>query len=221
MGHQDQHSTVRGHDTGQAAHGAVGILRIGFRGLAARIDVLQRDSAACGQLREVPIHVELGTTFAMGNGHRQQRARHASEPGRAHIVDARLYRTCLEPLRAIADEARPAFGTRYENLEFREHLTPVADAERQCIAGEEPGEGVAQARLEQDRLRPAATPAEHVTVGEAPARGQRLEAGKLLRIREEVRHVHVDSLETGAIERRGHLDLAVDALLAQDRNTRP
>jgi hypothetical protein len=28
--------------------------------------------------------------------------------------------------------------------------------------------------------------------------------------------VHVDGLEAGAVERGGHLDLAVDALLAQD-----
>ena len=33
--------------------------------------------------------------------------------------------------------------------------------------------------------------------------------------------MHVDRRETGAIERRRHLDLAVDALLAQDRDRRP
>ena len=32
--------------------------------------------------------------------------------------------------------------------------------------------------------------------------------------------MHVDGVEAGAVERRRHLDLAVDALLAQDRDPR-
>jgi hypothetical protein len=38
--------------------------------------------------------------------------------------------------------------------------------------------------------------------------------------RENVGHVHVDRLESGAIESRAHLDLAVHALLAQHREAR-
>ena len=39
--------------------------------------------------------------------------------------------------------------------------------------------------------------------------------------RDDVAHVHVVRLEAGAVERRRHLDLAVDALLAQDGDRRP
>ena len=75
--------------------------------------------------------------------------------------------------------------------------------------------------LKQDRLGPALARAEHVAVGEAAAGGEALEAVERHAPGDDVAHVHVDRLEAGAVERRRHLDLAVDALLAQDGDARP
>ena len=74
--------------------------------------------------------------------------------------------------------------------------------------------------LNRMRLRPALPGAEHVAVGEAAAGGEALEAVQRDAPGDDVGHVHVDRLEAGAVERRRHLDLAVDALLAQDGDAR-
>ena len=94
-------------------------------------------------------------------------------------MERRLIRTCT--VRASNRSERlptkrgPAFCAGHERLQFGEHLAAVADAEGERVAGEEGREGIAQAGLEEDRLRPAAAAAEHVAVGEAAAGGQRLE----------------------------------------------
>ena len=80
---------------------------------------------------------------------------------------------------------------------------------------------LARARAEEDRLGPALAGAQHVAVGEAAAGGEAAEARELDAAGEDVAHVHVDRLEAGAVERRRHLDLTVDALLAQDGDARP
>ena len=67
---------------------------------------------------------------------------------------------------------------------------------------------------------PAAAGAEHVAVAEAAAGGEALEVVERDAAGDQVAHVHVERLEAGAVERGRHLDLAVDALLAQDRDLR-
>ena len=97
------------------------------------------------------------------------------------------------------------------------HLAAVAHAQREHVAAAEEGlELVARARVEQDGLGPALARAEHVAVGEAAAGGDALEVCERHASGDDVAHVHVDRVEAGAIERRRHFDLAVDALLAQD-----
>ena len=111
-------------------------------------------------------------------------------------------------------------GTR--SRERAHHLAAVADAEREAVgAGEEGGELVARPRVEEDRPRPALAAAEHVPVREAAAGHEAREVGERDAARDQVAHVHVDRVEAGAVEGRRHLDVAVDALLAQDREPRP
>ena len=78
------------------------------------------------------------------------------------------------------------------------------------------------ARVEQDRLRPAFAGAEHVAVREAAAHDQAAEVVEAAGVRSN-RSVMCTSYgdEAGAMERRRHLDVTVDALLAQDRDLRP
>jgi hypothetical protein len=73
--------------------------------------------------------------------------------------------------------------------------------------------------VEQDALGPALAGAEHVAVGEAAA-GHQPGSRPAARGRRPGRSCARRRLEAGAVEGRGHLDLAVDALLAQDRDAR-
>ena len=59
---------------------------------------------------------------------------------------------------------------------------------------------------------------EDVGVGESAHRHHAAEAREGGAAIEEVGHDHVPRLEAGGVEGRGHLDLPVDALLAQDRD---
>src|SRR5207342_3247045 len=80
---------------------------------------------------------------------------------------------------------------------------------------------VAQFVAFEDRSGPATAGTQHVAVTEATAGD---EAGEILQPRapgDQVAHVHVERIETGAVERHRGLDLAVDALLAQDRHLGP
>ena len=67
----------------------------------------------------------------------------------------------------------------------------------------------------QDGLGPALARAEHVAVGKSAAGHEPAEIRELHATGEHVAHVHVVRLEAHALEHRGHLDLAVHALLAQ------
>ena len=82
------------------------------------------------------------------------------------------------------------------------------------------GELLAQLGIEQDRLGPALAGAEDVAVREAAAGHHAAEVLQVHAAGDQVGHVHVERLEPGAVERRRHLHLAVDALLAQDRDPR-
>ena len=107
-------------------------------------------------------------------------------------------------------------------LERGEHLAAVADAEREGVLPiEESLELLARAGVVEDGLGPALAGAEHVAVGEPAAGHEAAEFIELHATRQHVAHVHVVRLEADALEHRGHLDLAVDALLAQHRHARP
>src|SRR5690606_3186050 len=102
-----------------------------------------------------------------------------------------------------------------------QHLATVAYAQGEGVrAGEEVGEGLAGLFVEQDRLGPTFAGAQYVTVGEAATGDEPAEVCQINAAAEDVAHVHVDGGEAGAGEGGSHLDLAVDALLAQDGNRR-
>src|SRR5690606_13538910 len=128
----------------------------------------------------------------------------------------------LELLAAVAQEARPMGGARDDLAQLRHHLATVAHAKRERRgAREELAELVAQGRAFQDRRGPAAAGAQHVAVAEAAAGDEAVEAIERGAPGDEVAHVHVDRGKAGAVEADRHLDLAVDALLAQDRDPGP
>ena len=110
-------------------------------------------------------------------------------------------------------------GAGNDFLERREHLAAVAHAEREgVLAVEEPLELLARASVVEDGLGPALARAQHVAVGESAAGHQAAEIFELHATREHVAHVHVVRFEADALEHGRHLDLAVDALLAQHRH---
>ena len=107
-------------------------------------------------------------------------------------------------------------------LERGEHLAAIAHAQRERVrAIEEALELLARTGVVEDGLGPALAGAEHVAVGEPAAGHEAAEGIELHASREHVTHVHVVRLEAHALEHRRHLDLAVDALLAQHRHFRP
>ena len=126
---------------------------------------------------------------------------------------------CSERLRTKSGQsAAPGMISR----SARHHLAAVARAERERVAAREERSNSSRARaLKRIGLGPALARAEHVAVGEAAAGGEALEARERDAAGDDVGHVHVDRLEAGAVEGRGHLDLAVHALLAQDGDARP
>jgi hypothetical protein len=121
----------------------------------------------------------------------------------------------------LRSKARPGVGAGDHFLERTHHLTAVADAEGEAVrTSEESREAVARTRVEKDRFCPALAGAEHVTIGKTAAGDGALEIGEGDAAGEDVAHVHVDGGKAGAIESRGHFDVAVDALFAQDRHAR-
>ena len=116
---------------------------------------------------------------------------------------------------------RPVRRSRDQLGEIAHHLAAVANAECERVATREKRrEFVAGPRIEQNRLGPAFTGAQYIAIGKTSAGDDTAEIGERPAAGEDIGHVNVDSGETRAIERRGHLDLTVDALLAQDRDLR-
>jgi hypothetical protein len=164
---------------------------------------------------------ENDPAFAVRHRDRHHRARHVGEEqrGRVQHLDQREAR--LELLRQVALEARPGGGTGNQVVQLAHHLAAVAHAQRKGVGAFEEGrELVARTRVEQDRLGPAAARPQHVAVAEAAARGEPGEVGEADPAGQDVAHVDVDRGKAGGVERGGHLDLAVDALLAQHRDAR-
>ena len=144
----------------------------------------------------------------------------ASSTERLFSMRTRLRRAsnCSERLRT--KRGKP-LGAGNQLGQVRHHLAAVAHAQRERRrAREELAQLGARARVEQDRLGPAAAGAQHVAVAEAAARREALKVLQADAALEQVAHVHVDGGEAGAVEGGRHLELPVDALLAQDRDAR-
>src|SRR5690349_7144126 len=109
-------------------------------------------------------------------------------------------------------------GAGNELVQIAHHLTTIADADRERIlAREERREHVAGTGSEQDGFRPAFAGAKHIAVRKAASCREALIALERVAPRKYVRHVHVERIEACARESRSELDLAIYALLAQDR----
>ena len=113
------------------------------------------------------------------------------------------------------------FRTRNDAFEIAHHLAAIAHTQAEGIRTREIlGELIAQIIMVQNSFRPAFTRAQHVTVGEATARCQPFEVLQMHTTGEQITHVYVHRVKTRRRERRRHLDVAVHALLTQDRNFR-
>src|SRR5262245_49243227 len=110
---------------------------------------------------------------------------------------------------------RPARGNGNQSAQVAHHLAAVAHAQRETIDATEEGlELVARARIEQDRLGPTLPCAQHVPIGEAARRHEAAEPGKRYATSEDIARVHVDGIESGAVEGSRHLHLPVHTLPA-------
>src|SRR5690606_17727228 len=107
---------------------------------------------------------------------------------------------------------------RYDLCQRGQHLTAVTDSQRQGIQTlEEADELTTSPAVEQNGLGPAFARPQRVTVGEAPAGRDQLELIQSHPTFDNVAHVNVDGGETGPVKGGGHFNLAVYALLPQNR----
>ena len=169
-----------------------------------------------GKLRRI---AKFGIAFAVRRRHRNAAAFHAGEEQRRRALHLEPAPGAIRTARTVAHEVRPVRGAGNDLVQVAHHLAAVAHAQREGIgAREERCELVAGARVEQDRLGPAFARTQHVAVGKPAARDDALESGQRAAARDDVAHVHVVGVEAGTVERCRHLDMPVDALLAQDRD---
>ena len=159
--------------------------------------------------------------MAMGHSDRQPAAGHAGEEQRRALQHLDQTQPGLELLALVAGEARPGLGAGDDGGEGGHHLAAVAHAQGQGVGPlEEGGELLGQRRVEQDAAGPALAGAQGVAVAEAAAGHQGLELVQPRPARLQVGHVHIEGLESGLGHGVAHLDMRVDALLAQDGHLR-
>jgi hypothetical protein len=139
------------------------------------------DCSACEQSGRTG---ELGMSFAVGNGDRQTRTGHALQEDRRRLLHLHHRHPRLELLGAVAHEVRPAFATRDQLVQVGHHLAAIAHAEGKAVLALEEGlKALTGAGIEQHRLGPALTGAQHIAVGEAAAGHQPLELRQVQRAR--------------------------------------
>ena len=164
---------------------------------------------------------EFRITLAVRDGNRDPASFHALEEQRRRRPDLDHGEAGFELFRPIAHKMRPVRAAGDDLVQVAHHLAAIADAERETVgAREERFELVAGASIEQDGFRPALAGAEHVSVREAAAGSNACEIAQRRPAADDVAHVHVERGESRALECGGHLDLSVDALLAQDGDPR-
>jgi hypothetical protein len=120
----------------------------------------------------VPV-AKLGAALAVGHGNGQAEPAMPCKQQGGDSGTSTEGETRLELFRAVAHEARPGLGAGDQlcspDIIWQPLQTPRAKV---SVAGEEGGELVAGAGVEQDGLGPALAGAQHVAVGEAAAGGQ-------------------------------------------------
>ena len=109
------------------------------------------------------------------------------------------------------------FGTGDDLRQFGKHLAAVAHAQTESIwSSKESLELIRQHGVKRDRPRPADARAQRVAVAEAAACHDADEVFQVRPAGLQVGHVDVKGVKTGFGEALRHLDMRVDALLAQD-----
>ena len=104
-------------------------------------------------------------------------------------------------------------------MQIAHHLATVAHTQRKGIAAIKEGRKfIACTRVEQDGFCPAFARTQHVAVREAPTSRNTLEVSKTDTSGNDVTHVHVNRGEAGTVKSRGHFELPVNTLLAQNRH---
>ena len=162
---------------------------------------------------------KLRVAFAVRHGDGDDRALHALEEQAGTFLELHRDGAALVALGLVLHEAGPEVGTGDDGLQIAHHLAAVADAEAKgVLPGEEGLELSPGAFVEEGAFGPALAGAEHIAVAEPAAGREAAEIPQRHAAAEDVGHVNIDGLEPGAGERRGHLDLTVDALLSQNRH---
>ncbi len=222
MRHHDRCAPVEAGQTRNAQRRTIGVGGVALRHGQVVLQIAQGDSTPGVTLRCALGPGKFGAPLAMGHSDGQVRARHASEQHRGALFHPYQRQAGLELLGAIAHKTRPMARAGNQLRKRRNHLAAVAHTQGETVfPREERGELVAQRAVEENALGPAGAGAQHIAIGEAATGGQPLEFGEHTPASQQITHVDIDRRETRPVKGRRHLDVAVDALLAQNRHARP
>ena len=221
MRHQDREAAVGGREPGDALRRAVRIVRIalgrlarGCRRSAARPAAARRRAAPRRGTRRSPRRARSRP----GCGCPPCRRRTATATRCTSSSTSRAS-NCSERLRTKCGQcAAPGMSSRRLLIIWQPLHTPSANVSPRAKNAANSSRARALNRIDfaQPSPAPSTSPYEKPPQATKPREvGERAPPG------EDVAHVHVERVEAGAVERRRHLDLAVDALLAQDRDRRP
>ena len=217
MRHQRGETAVGRRHSGESTGCAVGILRVPLCRLAVAVDKTQGGD----DLRLVPHLAEYRAALTMRDHHRHTATGHAAKKQRRIFWHFNHHQPRLELLRAVFHKFRPVIRAGNQFGQISHHLAAVANAQRKTVAAcKKCTEVVARALVEQDRFSPALATTKHVAIRKSAAGGKTLEGGERTAAGDDVAHVHIDGIKAGTIKGRRHFNLAVNALLAQNRKLR-
>eukprot|EP00754_Rhynchopus_humris_P034199 Rhum_TRINITY_DN15543_c0_g1::Rhum_TRINITY_DN15543_c0_g1_i1::g.161066::m.161066 len=216
--HHGGDATVLAAHGGDRVRRAVGVGREALRGLALRVDVAQRDVDSV----DVALVAELGTALAVRHDDGDGGALHALEEDRlAALLHLRHAHTRLVLRALVVRELRPLRRARHKVPQGAEHLATVAHTQGERVLAVEEGlELLGSHLVALDRAGPTPAGTERVAVRESTAARDTAELAQAHGARQHVAHVNVVHVESSAAERPRHLNVAVHALLPQDRHVR-
>ena len=129
--------------------------------------------------------------------------------------------TRFKAIGGVTHKTWPQLATWDQFTQIRHHLATVTYPQRQRLRTVEEGcKLIAYTVIEQDRLRPTFTSAQHITVGETTARDQGVETLQARASSQQIAHMHVDSIEARTVESCRHFNMGVHTLLTQYGNFR-
>src|SRR5690554_7023756 len=218
--HHDRYPAIAGRHAGNTGLGTVRVIGITGGHRTPVVDITHGNQLVLGERLCAITRGELYPTFTMGHGNRHTGTGHAIQECRRRLGHFHHHQASFKLLRLVAHKARPAITARNQLMQVGEHLTAVTHTQCQgVLAIEEHSKLIPNAVIEQDGLCPAFTGTQNVTVGEPTTRHQALEVIQSDATGQQVTHVHVYRFETGTVKGRSHFNLAVYALLPQDRKS--